>query len=578
MFDDGITLFQVIALLSTAVLVVALFLKLNISPILGYFVAGAVLGTHGFKIVAFSSPMETFAEFGIVFLLFLIGLELTLDRIMSMRLHVFGLGTLQVIITALLIILICRVFGNSSSASIIIGCAFALSSTAIVLQVLQETGMESNQVGRLSIAVLLMQDFTVVPLLVLVALLGNNAPQNLLLPIAMSLIRAGLVLLLIFVAGRLLLRPFFKIIASTKSSELFIATTLLIVLGAAYITEKLELSMAMGAFVAGLLLAETEYRHEVEQVIFPFKSLLLGLFFMTVGMSIDLRMLAENIGLITGVALALMTLKASIVIGLAKLFGFKTGPAINAGLLLAQGSEFALILFKLDSSTTILDASMVNILVSSVTMSMAFTPLFSSIGAMVANKLEAPDRIVEEEELIHLMRASVADIDNHVVIAGFGRVGRMVARMLSEERINYIAIDVDSKIVERAQDEGFPIFKGNINKPATLEAIAADRASTIVLSMQNGVTSKKAVALVSQSFPHATIVARVADFSDIRTYRKLGAHKLVPETYETGLQIGAEVLQSVGLGSFAIASLKERFRACDYAIPKSIAKEEEPPS
>lgn len=574
MFDDGNTLFQVIALLSTAVLVVALFLKLNISPILGYFVAGAALGTHGFKIVEFSSPMENFAEFGIVFLLFLIGLELTLDRIMSMRRHVFGLGTLQVIITAVLIIGICWMFGISSSASILIGCAFALSSTAIVLQVLEETGMESNQVGRLSIAVLLMQDFTVVPLLVFVALLGDDTPQNLLLPIAVSLIRAGLVLLAIFVSGRLLLRPFFKIIASTKSSELFIATTLLIVLGAAYITEKLELSMAMGAFVAGLLLAETEYRHEVEHVIFPFKSLLLGLFFMTVGMSLDLRVLAENIGLITGIALLLMILKASIIIGLAKLFGFKTGPAVNAGLLLAQGSEFALILFKLESSTAILDASLVNVLVSSVTMSMAFTPLFSSVGTMLANKLEAPDRVVEEDELAQLMRASVADIDNHVIIAGFGRVGRMVARMLSEEKINYIAIDVDPKVVNKAQNEGFPIFKGNINKLPTLKAIAVDRASTVVLSMQNEITSKKAVTLINQDFPHATVVARVSDFSDIKTYKKLGAHKLVPETYETGLQIGAEVLQSVGLGSFAIASLKDRFRACDYAIPKSIAKEE----
>ncbi|AHX11761.1 proton antiporter-2 family protein [Neorickettsia helminthoeca str. Oregon] len=574
MINDGNALFEVIALLSTAILIVSLFLKLNISPILGYFVAGAAIGTHGFKIVEFSSAMEVFAEFGIVFLLFLIGLELTLDRIMSMRRHVFGLGTLQVIVTAAVIVFICRMFGINSSASIIIGCAFALSSTAIVLQVLQETGMKSNQVGRLSIAVLLMQDFTVVPLLVFVALLGNNAPQNLLLPITMSLIKAGIVLLGIFIVGRLLLRPFFKMIASTKSSELFIATTLLIVLGAAYITEKLELSMAMGAFVAGLLLAETEYRHEVEQVIFPFKSLLLGLFFMTVGMSIDLRILIENIDLITGIALALMLLKASIIIALAKLFGFKTGPAINAGLLLAQGSEFALILFKLETSMTVLDTHLANVLVSAVTMSMAFTPLFSSIGSIIANKLEAPDKKIEEAELIQLMRASVTDIDNHVIIAGFGRVGKMVARMLSEEQVNYIIIDIDSKVVDKAQREGFPIFRGNINKLATLEAIAVDRASTVVLSMQNEVTNKKAIKFINEHFPHATIVARVSDFSDIKTLKKLGAHKLVPETYETGLQIGAEVLQSVGLGSFAIASLKERFRAGDYAIPKDVVKEE----
>lgn len=568
---DHQSLLEIIILLSTAVFIVSIFLKLNISPILGYFATGITIGTHGLKIVKTSAALNMFAEFGIVFLLFLIGLELTLDRLMSMRRHVFGLGTLQVIITAGIIIFICKILGLPLSHSIIIGSAFALSSTAIVLQVLQEQGIQSNQVGRLSIAILLMQDFAVVPLLVFVSLLGDNDPQNLLLPIGISLLKAGIVLAVIFTAGRLLIRPFFKLIASTKSSELFIATSLFIVLGAAYVTEQMELSMAMGAFVAGLLLAETEYRYEVEQVIFPFKSLLLGLFFMNVGMSIDITVLLNNWLLITGISLGLIVIKSVIIIGLARLFGFKLGAAINAGLLLSQSSEFALILLGLEVSHTLLSNDLVNILVSVVTMTMAVTPLLTKIGLSIAARMEkSSDKAVNEE-----IKADVMDIHNHVIIAGFGRVGRMVAKMLSAEQVNYIIVDTDATVVERAKSEGFPIFKKNISLASTLELMAVNRANAVVLSMQNEVTIKKAIKTISENYPDITIVARVPDYSDYSSYQKLGAHKLIPETYETGLQIGSEVLQSMGFGDYAISSLKERFRAGNYAIPKSITSEDE---
>ena len=557
---DSKYLLDIITLLSAAIVIVVLFWKLNISPVLGYFVAGTLIGSHGLNLVESSVIIQNLGEFGVVFLLFLIGIELTFERLIAMRLHVFGFGTLQVIVTALAIWYIANKFGVDSKGSIIIGGALALSSTAIVLQVLQEKGYQSTQVGRLSIAVLLLQDFAVVPLIVLLPLLTGESHHSIPVSLLYSFIKAAIALTLIFITGRLLLRPLFNTIAAMKSNEIFIATTLLIVLGAAFITENFNLSMALGAFVSGLLVAETEYRHDVEQVVLPFKRLLLGLFFMTVGMSIDIKFVLNKLPIITLASISLIALKSFIIFILCRFFRFQLAAALQAGLLLSQGGEFAFILFGLAAEKNVLSSDLAQTLMMITTVTMAFTPLLATLGDWISKLITKKKISLNSQELT----LDTKDLDQHVIVVGFGRVGRMVAKVLVAEHVNYIASDIQPKIVKDGIDEGFPVYLGDLTKLNTLQSMAISRARMIIIAINNEVTIKKIVSLVAKNFPHIIIIVRLPDLSNVEIYKELGAHYLIPETYEVGLQLGAVALSNNGFSNHAISLLKDRFRMVNY--------------
>ncbi|MGN7661271.1 MAG: cation:proton antiporter domain-containing protein [Anaplasma sp.] len=552
-------LLDVIVLLSAAVVVVVVFWKLRISPVLGYFVAGAAIGSHGLQLVELSSVISSLGEFGVVFLLFLIGIELTFERLAAMRLHVFGFGTLQVIVTALLIWCVARAAGVSSESAVVIGGALALSSTAIVLQVLQEKGQQATQVGRLSVAILLLQDFAVVPLIVLLPLLAGES-NSLVMSLLHALLKAAAALTMIFISGRLLLRPLFGTIATMKSHEAFIATTLLIVLGAAFVTENFNLSMALGAFVSGLLVAETEYRYDVEQVILPFKKLLIGLFFMTVGMSVDTTLLINKLPVIFLLSVSLMSLKAFIICVLCRFFRFQLAAGIQAGLLLSQGGEFAFILFGLAAEKGVLQDELAQVLMMTTTVTMAFTPLLATLGNWVSGLLTKNKIAFSSQELV----LDTRDLDQHVIVVGFGRVGRVVAKVLTAEHVNYVASDIQPMVVTEGRKEGFPVYLGDITKRETLVAMGIARAKAVVIVINNSVTTQKIISLVARDFRDAIIVVRVPDLTNAETYRKLGAHYVVPETYETGLQIGGIALSISGFSSDAIASLQEALRAEHY--------------
>lgn len=573
---------DVIVLLAAAVFVVTFFLRMKISPVIGYFVAGALIGVHGFGFITSHKVIDSFAEVGVVFLLFLIGLEISFERLIAMRRHVFGMGTLQVIITSSIIILICKYcFAIEMKAAIVIGMALALSSTAIVLQVLQDNGQQSTQLGRLSIAVLILQDFAVVPIFVLIPLLDAPQPHNIMIPILHALFKASIALIGIFIFGRLLLRPFFKIIASTKSNELFMATTLLIALGAAYITESMNLSMAMGAFLAGLLLAETEYRHEVEHVILPFKSLLLGLFFMSVGMAIDWQFLLSNFGKIFFFAIFIVILKSVIVILLCLIFGFKKGAAIQGGLILSQCSEFALVVLGLDASQRLIDPDLSNLIMVIVTVTMAITPLVAYIGKIIASKIEDKDKgkkssisfkfhsLKNKMKMAELTK-EIMDMDQHVIIIGFSHVGRVLSKFLVAGQIQYIALDIDKEIVSKSQKDGFSIFCGDGTKLNDLKLVAIERAITIVITVHNDILLRKILSLISSKYPHITVIVRSNDLSHVEMYKELGAKFVIPETYETGLQIGATVMSQNGISEYTLSMIKNRFRASNYSIFKDI--------
>ncbi|MFJ5423406.1 monovalent cation:proton antiporter-2 (CPA2) family protein [Wolbachia endosymbiont of Drosophila barbarae] len=564
-------LFDIIILLSAAVFIVIAFWKMNISPVLGYFVAGAVIGSHGFNLIHSAEAMDNLAEFGVVFLLFIIGLELTFERLIAMRIHVFGFGSLQVIVTMVAIWCIALTFGVNTNIATVIGGGLALSSTAIVLQVLQEKGSQASQVGRLSIAVLLMQDFAVVPLIVLVPLLTGNSEHSLISSLAGSLVQAAIALVLIFITGRLLLRPLFSVIAKMESNEIFISTTLLIVLGAAFITEQFHLSLALGAFVAGLLVAETEYRHSVEHAVLPFKDLFLGLFFMTVGMSINTELLLNKLPLITLLSIILIVLKTSIIYILCRFFGFKSAPAIQAGLLLSQGGEFAFILFRLADELNVLPSEIAQVLMMVTTVTMAFTPLLSGLGDWIANSFSTEKTILDDEAV----ETDTQDLYNHVIVAGFGRVGYMVTKMLTAEHLSYVVVDIQSKIVKEGKSDSFPIYLGDVTRCEILKSVGIERAQALVISIKNEVTIKKVVSLVAANFPHVNIVIRLPDLSNVEVYRDLGASKIIPETSEIGLQLGGAALSLSGISESGVTSLKSRFRKGNYSMLKDLGSDKD---
>lgn len=557
--EEGHFLSAVLLILAAAVVIVATFKKMRLSPVLGYFVAGGIIGENGLGFVS-SAQTEVSGEIGVIFLLFAIGLELTIERLQAMRRYVFGFGSLQVIFTASILAGIAFLLGETLSASTILGGGLALSSTAIVLQVIAEKRQQSTQVGRLSLAVLLMQDFAVVPLLVLVPILCGEQ-IGFTKPLVEAFIKAVLVLIFIFIVGRLCLRPVFRMISSSnsaESNEIFIATTILIALGTAYLTSYMGLSLALGAFAAGLLVAETEFRLQAEESIAPFKGLFLGLFFMSVGMSLDLQMIFDQLNLVMALAIGLIAIKAVIIFILCLFFQISFGNAIHVGLLLSQGSEFAFILFRLADRSNIFNTD-VDVLLSVVTITMAVTPLIAAIGSYIASRLDKKEKMKQDD-----IYKDVADLNNHVIVLGFGRVGQMVARILEAENVNYIAVDINTEKVAFERQRGTPLYLGDASSLTLLNAIAINRASSVIITLSNEITLKKISKLISSNYPDMPIVARAKDLSSAQEFYQAGATIIVPETYETGLQLGGAVLKSVGISEFEVSRIKNQFRAGNY--------------
>lgn len=556
----------VIMLIAAAVFVVAIFKRFNLSPVLGYLVAGAMIGDHGLKIVTYEQT-SLLGEMGVVFLLFAIGLELSIERLKAMRKYVFGLGTLQVAITGLIIAAAIVLITGDNNAAIIISGGLALSSTAIVMQVINETKSQSMQVGRIALAILLLQDFIVVPLLVIVPILsGGGGAESLPYILGNSMLKAVFALGVIFVAGRTLLRPLFSFIApeNNDSSELPIAATLLVVLTASWGTEHFGLSLALGAFASGILVAETDFRGKAEESIYPFKSLLLGLFFMSVGMKIDVQEVYAEITTIITFCLSLIVLKALIITGLCILFGFNKGVAVHSGLLLSQGGEFAFILFSLGKEYGVLAEGVSNILLLVVTCSMALTPLLAVMGQKFAEKIEkglgrTPNQIIEY---------GARDLANHVVIAGFGRVGKMVAQVLAIEGINYIALDVNDDIVRDEVAKGLPVFKGDASQMSTLKAIGADRALAMVITVNNDITLKKVGKLVRGNFEKLELIVRAKNLHSSTELYSAGISTIIPQDCEMGLQLGSAVLKTIGISEYEINRIKGQFRTGNYVITK----------
>jgi len=556
---------DVLILLSASIVNVVLSRRLQLSPVLGYLVIGTIIGNNGLDLVHNAEYALAISDFGVVFLLFVIGLELTFERLIQMRLHVFGFGGLQMLTTTSLMTFILHYFFQMKfEIAIIIGGALALSSTAIVLQVLSENKRQSTQVGRLSLSVLLMQDFAVVPLLAILPIIATSQ-DDIVSVLGMSALKALVAIIFITISGRVFLRPFFALIGTAKSEEVYVSTTLVIVLGAAMLTAYLGLSTAMGAFIAGILIAETQYRSRVEASIMPFKSLLLGLFFLSVGMSIDVNIIRTQLDDILIFSIGLITIKGAIIYLLCKIFRFRQGASMHSALLLCQGSEFAFILFSMAEKQSVMSTEQAQLLLVVVAVTMAITPLLSIFGAWIEERMDAKQELDNNQEF-----KGISDLDGHIIIAGFGRVGRVIAYMCAENKYNYVAVDSDLQLVRKARSQGFPVYHGDVASLDVMKSAGASRAIAVILTMSEKVSLRKTVKSVSQNFDDLEIIVRAEDFKHGQGLKRLGASTAVPSTIETGLQLGGALLKTLGIAEHDIIDMKEQFRQNNYSFTEEI--------
>lgn len=520
---------QVLILLIAAVIAVPLFQRARLGTVLGYLAAGIVIGPPGFNLVQNLAATRALAELGVVFLLFTIGLELTIERLRLMSGAVYGLGLSQIVATGAVAAGLALALGQSAGAAVLIGGALALSSTAIVLPMLGAEGTLNTRWGQTALAILLLQDLAVGPLLVLRQVLAGDG-DGLAAALGLALLKTALAIGVIVVVGRLVFRPLLRLVAEAESPELFVGVVLLVALGTAWTTEEAGLSMAFGAFLAGLLLAETEFRHQVAADIQPFRGLLLGLFFMSVGMNVDLGVAINHAPAVIGLTLALMVGKAALLAGLARAFGETAERAWRLGGALAQGGEFAFVLLA-GAAGGLMAETTAQIVTVSVAVSMALTPLVGRGGRRLLAFLDhrsAPRPDADDPAL---------DLGGHVVLVGFGEIGRIVARLLKAHEIPYVVIDPSPRLVKEARAEDEPVYFGDATHGEVLSGVRAERARAVVVTTDVAGVAEGVVAVQRHAFPQVPVVVRAASERTTITLRRAGAARVVQESTETGLKL-----------------------------------------
>jgi len=566
-----------LVVLGTAGILVPILSRLGFNPVLGYLAAGALLGPLGLGSLIQTFPVlywftvgdagdvAGIAELGVVFLLFLIGLELSLHRLLTMRRLVFGLGGLQVLVTTAVLAGVAVYFGRAPSEAVILGASLSLSSTAIVLELLSKHERLKTNLGRSSFAVLLAQDLSVIPLLIFISLLAAGPRGSVLGSLGNALVQAAIALAVIVVFGRVLLRPLFRLVASTRSRELFIATALFVIIAAGVIANRAGLSMALGGFVAGLLLAETEYRKAIEATIEPFKGLLLGIFFFTVGMDIDVRELLLEPGLLAVAVLGLIGVKSLLLTGLAKLFRLSWPVAVEMGLLLGAGGEFAFVSIAMASNLRLINPATATFALAVTSATMALIPLLSYAGRRFASWLRAAGA---REPLELSARPSAGE--KHAIVVGYGRIGKVVCALLREHGIPYIAADFDASTVTRDRRDGHDVYYGDAADPKFLEICGLASASGVIITINADDLIDAVVEHVRAVRPDVLIVSRARDANHARHLYRLGATDAVPEAIEASLQLSEAAL--VGLGVPAgpvIASIHEKRDEIRHALQQA---------
>ena len=532
----------VLLLLGASVLAVVLFRRLNLPPVLGYLLVGSLIGPHAFNFLKDVTQAQHLAEFGVVFLMFSIGLEFSLAKLYAMKRIVFGLGVLQVTLSMLLIASIVMLFGLSWQHGVAIGGVLAMSSTAVLTKLLAERMQLDTPHGREILGVLLFQDLAVVPLLVLIPSLAEP-PERLAMLLGVALLKAAAVLAVILFFGQHLMRRWFHVVARAKSPEVFILNVLLITLSLAALTDAAGLSLALGAFVAGMLIAETEYRIQVEEDIKPFRDVLMGLFFVTIGVKLDLHVLLANWWLVLVVLALLLTVKG-VIVGLASWrLGSSPGNAIRSALWLCAGGEFGFVLLdEIIHLPKVAEQAVLTALV----LSMLVAPFIVQYSEKIVMRFVASEWLLRSMQLTKIAAQSMGT-EKHAILCGFGRNGQYLARFLNRENINYVALDLDPDRVSEAAAAGENVVFGDVARREALVAAGLMRASVLVVTMNDTPLAERILYHVNAVRPDLPVVVRTGDERDLARLSKAGAAEVVPETLEASLMLASHALVLVGV-------------------------------
>lgn len=547
-------------LLATS-LITPLCKKLGTSPILGFLAAGMVLGPNALGLISGIHTTETLAELGIVFFLFEMGIELSVERLLSMKKDVFGLGLLQFTTTAMAIAGVGKLAGGiPGNALVVLGGGIALSSSAFVLQLLKDNNQLATRFGKAAFGILLFQDLAVVPLLVVTPILAGGG-QGVASALGSAFVKAGIALSTIAFAGRVLVNPLFKLVAQANSQEAFLGVVLLTVLSMSFMTEGLGLSNTLGAFLAGVLLSETKYRYQIEADIAPFRGILLGLFFVTVGFEIDFNLIASNLPLVSSIVAGILVIKTAMITLLSRAFGLSMSTALQTGLILSQGGEFAFVAFGLARSLGILDPAMTKLMLTCVALTMAGTPFLAQLGGKIAKKLE------ERSDFTHYLGQDrdaneIRESDDFVVVVGYGVVGKLVCDLLDQKLYRYVGLEINPNKAIEARNKGLPVFFGDIGRPEVAEAFGIDKAKAVVVTIADKDQANRVLIALRRNYPDLKIFARAANADHAeRLQRTLDIIAMVPVVPEDNLLLtlpfGGAVLRSLGAANEEVNAIIE---------------------
>ncbi|MFZ5508927.1 MAG: monovalent cation:proton antiporter-2 (CPA2) family protein [Pseudomonadota bacterium] len=558
------TLELVLVLLAAAVVVVALCRFLNLPPVLGYLLVGAAIGPYALGIVPDVKGTRYLAEFGVVFLMFSIGLEFSLPRLYSMKRIVFGLGLAQVAATLLLAVPLALLAGLPWQAGVALGGILAMSSTALLSKLLADRLELDSRHGREIMGVLLFQDLAVVPLLIVLPALALQA-EDLPLRLLEAGVKAAIVLALILFFGQRLMGTWFFVVARRRSAELFVLNVLLITLGLAYLTELAGLSLALGAFLAGMLISETEYRYQVEEDIKPFRDVLLGLFFITVGMLLDVRAIVASFPYVLALLVLLLAGKFALVAGLSRIFGSPPGTAMRSGLWLCAGGEFGFVLLAQIGGLGLLPGPVMQVVVATLVLSMLLAPLIVHYSDRIVMRFVASEWLMRSMELTRIAAQSMAT-EKHAIICGYGRSGQYLARFLEQEGVSYVALDLDPERVREAAAAGDTVVYGDAGRRETLVAAGITRARVLIISFADVGAAMKVLHHARELRPELSVVVRASDEGDLERLAAAGATEVVPDTLESSIMLASHALVLLGVPIHRVVKRIREIRETRYGL------------
>lgn len=561
------TLTQVIILLGLTVFIILLFKKLHIPASLGYLAVGALLGSHTPGPVIQEEFIRLIAEFGIVFLLFTIGLSFSMAQIYASRHTILGLGTAQVVLTTAVVAIVLSLMGVPAIAAFVIGAVFAQSSSTIIIKQLAEQGEGQTRHGRLGTTLSVFQDITAVPFVVVIPVLAVATTQALAMDLTWALLKAVLAFFLVFVLGRYLLKPFFHLVAQRNSAELFTLSVLFVSLIAAWTTMSLGLSMAFGAFLAGMMLAETEFKHQVESTMRPFKDVLLGLFFISIGMLFNPFALPEIWREVVLITLAVLVIKILLVTLIVRLARIDLATAIRTGLLLAVGGEFGFALLAIGIDASILEERQAQIVLTSVLFSMIIAPFLIRYNQTIAGWFK-PKYQQQPNADDHDLAPTAAE--QHVVISGYGRIGQIVGHMLEKEQVSYVALDMDAGRVKEARLGGEPVYYGDSSDVTVLEAVGLARAKLLLICHDDLTATLKTLKLARQLNPDLPILVRTRDEVHVAELRNAGATEVIPETFESGIMLSSHAMLALKMPLAKVARRLQDSRMDRYQMMREL--------